>query len=282
MSLGQQDLALLRDFLAAMEEAQVKCFLVGAGARLFAFDRRWNVKGARATLDWDFAVRAESWDHWSALTARLVRGTPARFTPGKSEHRFLHVDGAVLDLVPYGGVESPRGEILWPGQARMSVQGFRESEGGCELLDTGMGLTVPVAAIPSLALLKLHAYRDRRQRGERKDIQDFDWYLRNYELAGNESRVHEELGEALRSDLIGIQDAGAALLGLDVARMHTSDAITAAREILIESRDPWSKVTTDVLMGKRAADDDWDRRARDETCRAFGAFESGLELARLT
>lgn len=244
--LGTRDLALLRDFLFAMQQANAKCFLVGAGARVLGFDRKWRVRGARATLDWDFAVRAENWEHWSALTARLVQGQPACFRVGDQAHRFRHVDGGVLDLVPYGGLESPPGVILWPDEARMSVLGFRESDGLCEFVDVGEGLAVPVATVPSLALLKLHAYRDRRLRGERKDIQDFDWYLQNYESAGNELRVHEELAEGLRDQALEVENAGACLLGLDVARQHAGVAIAGVREVLVEARDPWSRVITDV------------------------------------
>ena len=164
LTLRAKDLALLSDFLDAMRQAEAKCFLVGAGARVLGFDRRWGLRGGRTTLDWDFAIRAESWEHWAALGARLLQGAPPRFRAGEIAHRLLHVDGAVLDLVPYGGLESPAGEILWPGHTRMSVRGLRESEGRCEFVDLGTGLIVPVAAVPSLALLKLHAYRDRRLR----------------------------------------------------------------------------------------------------------------------
>jgi predicted nucleotidyltransferase len=220
VTLSVADAALLRDFLDAIDGAHTTCFLVGAGARVLTFDERWRLRGARTTLDWDFAIRAASWEHWSTLTARLLKAVPPKFRAGVAEHRFIHIDGGALDLVPYGGLESPSGEILWPSKSRMSVLGFKESEAGCELVDIGMDLLVPVAAIPSLALLKLHAYRDRRKRGESKDIQDFDWFLRHYESAGNELRVHEELGDLLRAEHLSIENAGAALLGADVAWLH--------------------------------------------------------------
>jgi predicted nucleotidyltransferase len=172
----------------------------------------------------------------------------------------------LLDLVPYGGVESPRGEITWPDEARMSVLGFSDSERRCELVDVGPGLIVPIATIASLALLKLHAYRDRRQRGERKDIQDFDWYQRNYEAAGNELRVHEELGDALRLGEIDAEHAGAALLGRDVAEQHSADATIAVRAVLVEARDPWSKLITDVLAARRPTEDEVVHGQRSDAC----------------
>jgi len=175
VKLARADLELLRDFLAAMDAARATCFLVGAGARVLSFDHRWSLRGARTTLDWDFAVHAESWEHWSELTSHLLVGNPPNFTRGRAPHRFLHRGGSILDLVPYGGLEAPTGEILWPDRTRMTVHGFRSSAGTRESIEVGAGLVVPVAAVASLALLKLHAYRDRRARGERKDIRDFDW-----------------------------------------------------------------------------------------------------------
>lgn len=278
VKLARADLELLRDFLAAMDAANSTCFLVGAGARVLSFDHRWSLRGARTTLDWDFAVHAESWEHWAELTSRLLAGNPPKFTRGRAAHRFVHRSGSVLDLVPYGGIEAPTGEIKWPDRTRMAVHGFRASEGLREAVEVGAGLVVPIAAITSLALLKLHAYRDRRARGERKDIRDFDWFLRHYESAGNEERVFVELADVVRDGRIEVRDAGATLLGLDIARSHASDAIDPARPLLVEARDPWSRLIADLLVGSRGADDEsHEGRVRDASAR-FGAFELGLSI----
>src|SRR4029453_11259293 len=128
----------------------------------------------------------------------------------------------------------------------------------------------------SLALLKLHAYQDRRARGERKDIQDFDWFLRNYESPGNEPRIHNELGEPLRDGRLEIDDAGAALLGLDVAKLHPARAIAPIRDLLVHSHDPLSRVIGDVLGHLAVVDEDQDLRRRTEASRRFEAFAVGL------
>ncbi len=276
--LGDADVALLRDFLEAMERAQAKCFLVGAGARILTFDQRWDLRNARTTSDWDFAMRAASWPEWKRITSHLLAGSPPKFRAGKTEHKFFHIDGGQLDLVPYGGLESPPGEIVWPGASRMSVAGFLESETRCESVSLESGLTIPVAALPSLAVLKLHAYRDRRQRSVRKDIQDFDWFLENYAAAGNEVRIYEDLADALNEDRIDIGDAGAALLGLDVAITHDEAELRSIRDILDEARDPWSTLIADVVARRHAFDDDRTLRQRDEASRRFAAFEFGVEL----
>lgn len=274
--LEPRDLALMRDFLVAVEGTAARCFLVGAGARVLGFDRRWGLRGGRATLDWDFAIQVKGWDHWKTVRSRLVEGRTPRFRAGEGEHRFHHVEGAVLDLVPYGGVESPPGELVWPGSTRMSVLGFEDAGLARGFVDAGGGLVVPIATVPSLALLKLHAYKDRRQRGERRDIQDFDWFLTHYEAADNELRIHDELGELLRREVFDILDAGAALLGVDVARVHARESIAPTRDLLFEARDPWSRTVTDALAHETSIGDE-DERRRAAVIGRFRAFESGLD-----
>lgn len=61
MKLQAADIALLRDLLTVIPRATRPCFLVGAGARVLGLDERFGIPGARATLDWDFAVRVSSW-----------------------------------------------------------------------------------------------------------------------------------------------------------------------------------------------------------------------------
>jgi predicted nucleotidyltransferase len=276
VKLQPADLSLLRDFLAMVEGT--KCFLVGAGARVLTMENRWDLRGARSTKDWDFAIRVESSEQWMEIATRLVSGAPPRFSAGFAPHRFLHADGGELDLVPYGGLESPKGQIAWPDKSRMSVCGFEESEGLREFVDAGNGLVIPVAAVPSLALLKLHPYADRRSRGERRDIQDFDWLLRNYESADNEQRVHDDLGDALREELFDTEDAGAALLGLDVSKAHARDSIDPVRALLDEARDSFSRLVGDVIGPGGDTDDENRARRRSETSKRFLAFEAGLEL----
>jgi len=267
---------LLRDFLDAMRAANARCFLIGAGARVLSLDRRWGIPSGRTTLDWDFAVRVASWGEWERLTTQLV--TRGRFTRSGPPHRFRHADGGLLDLVPYGAIESPAGEICWPDRSTMSVVGFQESESRCELIAVAPGLEVPVAAIPSLALLKLHAYVDRRSRHETKDIQDFDWYLRHYESAGNELRIHDELGEFVRGDALDIEFAGAALLGSDLARSIPPPALVVQRAVLDEARDPWSRLVNHVL-GRVTSSGEDEERARQRIVGRFSAFAFGLSIA---
>lgn len=275
----EHDRALVRDFLHTVEGVSTDYFLIGAGARVLTFDDRFGISGARATLDWDFAIRADDWGHYSVLTERLLAGNPPKFRRGPTEHRFVHSGGGALDLVPYGGIEDAAGSIHWPGNVQMSVRALRAAEPNREWVDVGGGLLVPVAMLPSLALLKLDAYLERRRRGHRKDIQDFDWMLRHYDTAGNTIRIHDELGDSLRVEKIQIEDGGAALLGLDVARAHPVDALTPIRAMLREAQDPWSLMIGDMCAADRPIDDRDHERVRGRASARIRAFEMGIDEA---
>lgn len=276
VALDEADLALLRDFLAVARGQGVRPMLIGAGARRLSLELRRNISGARATKDWDFGVRIGSWAEWTLLRDRLIAEPGPLFEKSSQPHRLVHRRGRLLDIVPFGGIESTPGEITWPDKMRMSVRGLAESERLTEAIEVEPGLCVDVASVPSWALLKLEAYRDRRQRGETKDIQDFAWLLDNYEQAGDELRVHDELSHFVQSDLIAVEDAGAMLLGKDVAAAHTRAMIGPLAAVLVEAEDPYSRLVNDVLAGRYNPDREVDLRAR--ICRRMGAFMRGLDV----
>ncbi len=115
LMLGAADLALLRNFLAVARGQGMRCLLIGAGARMVSIEKRFGISAARATLDWDFAVRVASWDEGFARLRRSLTEVPgAPFRSGTAAHRLVHERGRLLDVIPFGGLESPSGRISWP------------------------------------------------------------------------------------------------------------------------------------------------------------------------
>jgi len=275
--LQPADLALIRDLLAVLGESGVPCFLIGAGARVLGLDERFGISGARATLDWDFAVRVGSWEEWRLLHERLVSVEGMPFQATGSPHRFRHREGRLLDLVPYGGLEDPAGSLEWPDGSRMSVWGFDEAADRCEMLEVAPGLHLQVACLPSLALLKLHGYLDRRARGVRHDIQDLDWLLRHYDaLPAHEDRAQSELREPLLAGEIEYSEAGAMLLGSDAARMHGPTVLEPLAGLLAELGDPYGRPVQDVLQARRIVDEAQEEELRARVLARFRAFRHGL------
>ena len=272
------DLALLRDVLSVLSRSGVSCFLIGAGARVLGLDERFGISGARATKDWDFAVRVNSWHEWHSLRERFFAAQGGSFSPTDSPHRFVHQEGRLLDLVPYGPLESPAGRIAWPDGTVMSVGGFSEAAAQCDTLEIEPGLRLQVACLPSLALLKLHAYLERRVEGTLRDIQDFDWLLRHYDASpGHEHRVDRELRGHLIAENIEYSESGATLLGLDVARIHAPNALEPLSGLLTEFGDPYGRPVQDVLRAHSLVNEAQEGRLRTQINARLEAFRRGVQ-----
>lgn len=274
--LNTSDLALLRDFLRTTRERQTRCTLIGAGARVLLLDERWNVPKARATQDWDFVVQVESWEEYRALRRELVAGEDRRFVETGVQHRLAHTEGGMLDLVPCGAVEDPPSVVTLPGGNRMSVRHMSSPGLRTESIELEPGLFVQVASIPSWALLKLDAYADRRAGAITKDIEDFYWLLGCYEDAGNIDRVFDEIGDLIRDDRVDAENAGALLLGLDLARIHAGETLSAVRVLLDEAHDPYSRLVNDIRRSERVGEIEQDEAARARICKRIAAFLQGL------
>lgn len=276
LKLDALDLQILSDLLHVLRTAGQPCFLIGAGARRLTMEDPWELSGARATLDWDFAVRVESWSAWDVLRERLTSGSSAAFRITNQAHRLRHTSGRPIDLVPFGAIESSPGRITWPDGTEMSVHAFGECSARLQHVEITPGVVLDSASVPSLAVLKLFAYLDRRTRGETKDIQDLDWLLRHYECAGNEDRVHAELLDVLIDGVIEAEHAGALLLGRDAASIHSQVTLESLHAVLREALDPYSRVVQDILRAGASTEDRRRLAEAQRIVRRFAAFALGL------
>jgi predicted nucleotidyltransferase len=108
----------------------------------------------------------------------------------------------------------------------MSVAGFTEALETAVAVTLPGGVTIDVASLPALALLKIWAWKDRRYSAPGKDASDLWMFLRHYAEAGNQDRLYGEESEALATYAFDLDEAGAWLLGKD------------ARQVLAHGPDP--------------------------------------------
>jgi len=164
------------------------------------------------------------------LKEKLVAGPKPLFIKDKRiEPRVRHYKGTAVDIVPFGDVESENGTITWPeDDNRMIVLGFREVLENAISIDVGEGVRVPVATPAGLAVLKAFAFNDRKKAD---DLRDLYFILDNYDQAGNEDRIFDELSDRLADGKLDYECAGAYLLGTDVAHMVSSQTLTTLLHI---------------------------------------------------
>lgn len=202
--------AVLTEVVRAAAAVGVEVLVIGAVARDIVIRHLLGARPERATKDVDVAVAVADWAAYEDLTSSLQRSS------GPS-HRFV-VDGVDVDVIPFGGVESPGRSITWPDEMTMDVHGFAEAHRRAVLVRLPGGLEVGVASLAAQSALKALAWRERRHEGT-KDAID----LRTILTAASEGSNLDDL-YALHPDLLELFEydpliAGAARLGADAAAL---------------------------------------------------------------
>ncbi|WP_175881482.1 nucleotidyl transferase AbiEii/AbiGii toxin family protein [Burkholderia sp. BCC0044] len=227
--------ALLQAVGAACARLDAAFVVAGATARDILMWHVHGIRPVRATRDVDVAVCAVNWPFHERLVDALVATGQFARAP-KHRQKLLFDSGSPgfrteLDLVPFGPLETPPGEIAWPpgGDFVLNVLGFQEAVDTALAVSIGAGITVPVASLPALALLKLLAWKDRRAR-QNSDAYDLLFLLTHFHDAGNRERIWDVAPDLLERHGFQPELAAAALLARDAKRLaspHTRDAIHA-------------------------------------------------------
>lgn len=247
---GKIDAAMIAVLEAVDSEASklnIPYIVVGATARDLVLHYGFGAPITRATKDIDFAVSVSDWHTYTQLKNGLLgRG----FRESKFLHR-LHKQEAIIDLVPFGGIETTGALIGWPPeeQVTMNVLGFREAAEHAQpvCVRKGPELSIPVVTPCGLALLKIIAWTDRDPALKQKDAKDLAYLLKTYEeIPAIADRAYGDgaLLEALDWDLAA---AAAYLLGVD-----TSEIASAESRSVVEGLD--EAILTDMSSHARELD----------------------------
>ncbi len=270
-------LAVLRAIVGIMRELGLPYFVAGAMARDIVLTHVFGIDAGRATRDVDFAVALEAWDQFKIVKEKLI--ATGQFNPAeKAMHRLYYRTkggntGYPLDILPFGGVEQLPNVIAWPPDMKiiMNVIGYKDALAAAIVVMVEPDLTVPVASLPGLTLLKLFAWHDR-QAETSKDAQDFVMLLRGYHMAGNQDRLYGAELAVLESVDYDFDTASPRLLGMDV-RQIASNAALEQVAALLKNRVHRDRLITHMAIELRSADD----RIADAE-KLLEQFEIGLAI----
>lgn len=188
----------------------------------------------RATRDVDLGLYLDGWDRFQRLKNALVLTGLFHAVDGKP-HRLHYgsLKGIPLDLIPFGRIEHPAGEIAWPpgNDVVLNVAGFEDAFRSALVVDLGGGLVIKTCALPSLAVLKLIAWHDRRKFSN-KDATDLLFIAQNYTAADNMDRLYERESKLMEAADYNPELAGAYLLDKDAALQSGNDTAAIAKAIL--------------------------------------------------
>ncbi|MBL8515936.1 MAG: nucleotidyl transferase AbiEii/AbiGii toxin family protein [Betaproteobacteria bacterium] len=225
----RQALAWLSTLIADMRRAapDAPLLVVGALARDLMLHHAHGIRIDRATEDADFALATATWDAFEALRAALVAGGAFEAVP-RIAHRLRYRGGLMVDVIPFGAVETGSGNIAWPpsGEEVMNVMGYREADASALQVALPQGQMVKVVALPMFICLKLLAWRNRHRIAPGKDAKDVWLALTTYIDAGNQERLYADFAHLLQADF-EYEAIGAWMAGRDanqVLRSHSSRA----------------------------------------------------------
>jgi predicted nucleotidyltransferase len=251
--LPAEQVNIIRHVVRAAESQRLRLFIVGAQARDLLLQYVYRLPVHRATNDIDFGIIVESWDEFTRLRDNLI--ADKKFQPHRTmNQRLTHQSGLLIDLVPFGGLEEVSGQISWPPDYSivMSTVGFRESYDNSVEVRIADDLSVRVASLAGLALMKIVAWDERRFE---RDAQDLRLIMRHYLDAGNQDRVYSKEGDCfdLLNEEFDYDKASARILGRDIGRLLTDTSRQIVERALSNEADQRSVAALATVMVRNSA-----------------------------
>jgi predicted nucleotidyltransferase len=228
---------------AACQAQGVPYLLTGAMAREILLVQVHGLPPGRATRDVDFGVLVKTWAAFTALKVALVESGDF-VTDHSVRHRLYTVPERLgvrmpVDLVPFGGVETPVGTVAWPpdGEVVMDVRGYEAAHHHALHVQVRPGLVIPLPSAQGIAVMKILAWKDRGGATQGRDAIDLVEILERAEdilgldaLYDSHLNVVETWGGDLRL-------AAACILGAQARVMVGDTMAEELAEILVHGKE---------------------------------------------
>jgi predicted nucleotidyltransferase len=230
--LPNQVLDVLQIVKNVADEMNFPILLVGAAARdLLLLPHKIGTQ--RATSDFDFGVAVETREEYESLKNYLIQNHSFR-QELKMEHRIIDEESKLpIDLVPFGGVENPKGKIVWRSEFVMTTFGFEEAFETAINIKLSETLILKTVSQLGFVLLKIFAWNDRK---ENKDAQDLWIIVKNYLDLGNEELLYSENADLLDVEDFDLKIAGARILGRELRRYCNTESIEMIGSIIADEK----------------------------------------------
>lgn len=221
---------LLEKLTAFFNSINSEFYIIGATARDIIISGIHNQEVRRKTADLDIAIAIPDWSRFQEISDAIeqIEG----FNKSKKQkQRFYYKRDFKLDVVPFGEIAKADNNIYWPPEEThaMSVIGFTQVAKHTLDVDIDGKLTVKIASLSGIFLLKLAAWRDRHRETD-KDAEDMAFLISVY-LEINMERAATNHYEIFERESFTTFNAGATLLGLDM-RFIIRDDLGVLREFI--------------------------------------------------
>lgn len=246
--------------------------LIGAMAPQIVLDFRESAtSGSRETRDLDAVAEVHGWDDFSRIRERLLQ---EGFHQGRVAHELSFNNEVRIDLIPFGPDLVQEGKVVWPyGDSVMTACGFEEALECARDEEIATDLILPVVTIPGLVLLKIVSYLDRPEERAR-DLIDILYCFEQYEKSVGQSRRFDYAGIGVDGKEVTFDEAGAFLLGVEVAALARPNSLSLVRRFLDNISDEYARPIAQILTEQKRLLDSEERRGM--LYRLFRVFDAGL------
>lgn len=212
-------LQTLTDFFSSVGS---EFYIIGATARDIVMAGIHAQHSGRKTVDLDIAIAIPDWNAYEEIAANLCKKQDFTKSPDQKQ-RFLYKKVYMVDIVPFGDVAKADRYIYWPPEESfaMLVHGFVEMAKEALEVTLDGSLTIRVASLPGIFILKLIAWNDRHMVHDR-DAEDMVLILVNY-LDMNDERAARDHYDIYDRTPFSTFVAGATLMGRDIKSMISGD-----------------------------------------------------------
>jgi len=207
---------LLEKLSAFFKSIGSEFYIIGATARDIIISGIHDHEVGRTTADLDIAIAIPDWSIFQEISSALIK-IEGFHKSEKLQQRFYYKRDFKLDIVPFGEIAKADNKIYWPPEENfaMSVIGFTQVAKYTLEVEIDNKLTVNVASLPGIYLLKLAAWRDRNIETN-KDADDMAFIISVY-LDINMERAALNHYDLFESEAFTTFISGATLLGRDIS-----------------------------------------------------------------
>lgn len=227
---------VLSDLARGLRGAGVDFCVIGALVPELLLDTR----PSSFTNDADVTVAVENLEEFERLKDGLTDFSFERMGP---PHRMRHVNGGLVDLLPFSRTIAQDGYVDLGDNAVLNLAGFGCAVPNAVQVSIEQLAAVPVAPIPLYVLLKLVAYGARKAQ---KDLVSVLHCLEHYVDDDERQYGLEHEGETVPFDY-----TCAYLLGLDGRRFKEPLLNQAVDPVLDEFSSPDANIVGIVARGRR-------------------------------
>lgn len=219
----------LTDFFSSEDS---EFYVIRATARDIILSGIYAQPSGRKTVDLDIAIAIPDWDRYEEISEKLCQ--KGNFTKSRDQkQRFWYKEVYMLDIVPFGEIAKADQYIYWPPDESfaMPVHGFTEVAKDALEITVDHTLTIRVASLPGIFILKLVAWNERHHAHD-KDAEDMALILANY-LSLNDERAVSDHYDIYERSPFSTFIAGATLMARDIKSVIIDDHSVSDRLYLI-------------------------------------------------